>query len=323
MKSILLTLCICFFTYFPLLAQTPKDSLKAHYRFSGNTDDVSGNNKHAVVNGTGVSLTTDRFNMANSAYSFNGTDGDITANVGQIESEISIAFWYMSGGQTKDYPHFVDYGDYRIRCHIMSSSIYNQTDRNGVYYEIYNPSAVEIRGAQKPGDNAWTHITITFSKTSNSMKLYVNGVLDKQKFVSSNDLVLNDGVLVLGRVRTGSPSNINMTRFVGKIDDVMVYSKELSQQEITAIFNGQNVQSIDETENTPVVSIYPNPCSESVTLNLSNENSSYKITDVTGKLISEGFSSETINTSSLPQGLYFVSVFDNGVLTTQEKIIKQ
>ncbi len=40
--------------------------------FSGNVNDESGNGNNGIVNG--ATLTTDRFDNANSAYSFNGVD---------------------------------------------------------------------------------------------------------------------------------------------------------------------------------------------------------------------------------------------------------
>ena len=47
----------------------------AHYDFSGNADDKSGNNLHGVVNG--ASLVKDRFGIPNSAYYFDGVDDNI------------------------------------------------------------------------------------------------------------------------------------------------------------------------------------------------------------------------------------------------------
>ena len=44
----------------------------AHYDFSGNADDKSGNNLHGVVNG--ASLVKDRFGIPNSAYYFDGVN---------------------------------------------------------------------------------------------------------------------------------------------------------------------------------------------------------------------------------------------------------
>ena len=324
MKKILLSIFVLVSSV-SAYSQIPKDSLKVALRFNGNTNDESGNSKNAIISGTGITLTTDRSNNANSAYNFDGVDGDISANIGEFKDELTISFWYSSATQTQPYPHFFDYGDYKVRCHIMSGSIYNVTDRNAIYLESYNPSASVVKGSQKPGDNNWTHVVVSFSKSANELKLYVNGTLDKQGSVASNALNLSDGIIVFGRVRTGSPSNINSTRFKGKLDDIFIYNKILTQTEITALYNGDDVASTT-TVATSDFSVYPNPFSNELTINLPSadiENTSYKLTDITGKVISEGVNTNTIYTSELNTGVYLLSVYKNGSVLGTQKVIKQ
>ena len=79
--------------------------------------------------------------------------------------------------------------------------------------------------------------------------------------------------------------------------------------------------------------IYPNPTTDFFTINISNmkenSNNSYAISDISGRLIhSKNFEnvsndfSETIDLSGFKNGLYFVSVSINGVISTK-KIIKE
>ena len=51
------------------------NGLVAYYPFHGNANDASGNGNNGTVDG--ATLIADRFGNANSAYSFNGTNGDI------------------------------------------------------------------------------------------------------------------------------------------------------------------------------------------------------------------------------------------------------
>ena len=53
--------------------------LVAHYPFSGNAEDKSGNELHLEVNG--ATLSDDRFGMAESAYSFDGKDDFLFADL--------------------------------------------------------------------------------------------------------------------------------------------------------------------------------------------------------------------------------------------------
>ena len=78
-KLLLLTLGITL-TAQTLMAQVPSyvptQGLVGYWPFSGNANDLSGNNNNGTVNG--ATLTTDRFGNANSAYSFNGINQKIT-----------------------------------------------------------------------------------------------------------------------------------------------------------------------------------------------------------------------------------------------------
>ncbi len=72
-------------------APTPKpfltDGLVAYYPFDGNADDASGNGNHGIVHG--ATLTMDRFDNADSAYSFDGVDDYIVSS-----SDISLNTTY-------------------------------------------------------------------------------------------------------------------------------------------------------------------------------------------------------------------------------------
>jgi hypothetical protein len=73
--------------------------LMAYYPFSGNANDVSGNNNNPVFNN--ATLTADRFGNPNSAYSFNGTSNymripnSATLN---YNTQMSVTAWVKVAG---------------------------------------------------------------------------------------------------------------------------------------------------------------------------------------------------------------------------------
>ena len=70
--------------------------LIAAYEFSGNADDSSGSGNHGVING-GVSLATDRFGNANSAFSFDGVNGYVNSSQSfSPQSEGLISLWFKA-----------------------------------------------------------------------------------------------------------------------------------------------------------------------------------------------------------------------------------
>eukprot|EP01035_Chromulina_nebulosa_P031174 gene31173-41538_t len=163
------TYLVVWFSIFANMAKVSTDSLQACFLFNGNTNDTSGKGRHASILGNGISLTTDRHGNPNSAYLFTGQDGRINANIGSHKDEVTIALWYYSDGQTTPYPHFFDYGDYKFRCHVMWGSIYNSNDR----------------GSIKPTNSSWTHVAVTFNKTTQKQKLFINGVFDREMTIGT------------------------------------------------------------------------------------------------------------------------------------------
>lgn len=311
-----------------LTAQVSTDSLQACFLFNGNTNDTSGKGRHGAIIGNGISLTTDRNGNPNSAYLFSGQNGSINANIGSHTDEVTIALWYYSDGQTTPYPHFFDYGDYKFRCHVMWGSIYNSNDRYGILCETYTPQGNMIRGSIKPTNSTWVHVAVTFNKTTQKQKLYINGVFDREMTVGTGSLNLSDDILCIGRVRSGASSQTSMTYFNGKIDDVYVYSRELDSAEIvTLATNSSSSTSIKPVENTvePVVTIYPNPTSDVLNFTVSTLlDLDYKIHDVTGKLIQSGTEPSSIHIGNLPDGVYFIT-FHNTLkdFVSVKKIIKE
>jgi Leucine-rich repeat (LRR) protein len=108
-----------------------------------------------------------------------------------------------------------------------------------------------------------------------------------------------------------------------------VQSGLVSNFDIRAIFTieevkgGANaVSSVDQHS----VSVFPNPFSNSVTVNGSTNIQSVVVTNITGKIVykADGLNDTktTINTSSFAKGIYFISVDADG-LTSVTKVIKR
>lgn len=83
MKKLFLTLNLVLFVIpfgisQDLPAYVPTNGLVAYYPFNGNANDESGNGHHGTVNG--ATLTSDRNDVQNSSYSFDGLDDYISIN---------------------------------------------------------------------------------------------------------------------------------------------------------------------------------------------------------------------------------------------------
>ena len=69
---LLFTLLLSLISFSQIPNYVPSNGLVGYWPFTGNANDLSGNGYNGTVNG--ATLTTDRFGVANRAYSFDGND---------------------------------------------------------------------------------------------------------------------------------------------------------------------------------------------------------------------------------------------------------
>ena len=83
--------------------------------------------------------------------------------------------------------------------------------------------------------NQWTHIAITFDSTAGRQRMYINGVQDANTNNWTGILQPNGcNFYVGGDVATGSCAVISGRNFRGSVDEVKLYSRELSAAEVQA-----------------------------------------------------------------------------------------
>ena len=83
-----------------VIAQVPTNGLIGYWPFNGNANDVSGNGNNGVLGGAngGPTLTTDRFGNANSCYEFGGYNNPNWIDIPNspslhLDTTLSISFW--------------------------------------------------------------------------------------------------------------------------------------------------------------------------------------------------------------------------------------
>jgi hypothetical protein len=249
--------------------------LIASYPFTGNANDISGNGYHGTVHG--ATLTTDRFGSANAAYSFNNTDNYINANLTTINttsnSQVTVAFWMYWNGDDNT-------GAMPIGFVNSDSEIYVLWTRDG--YFGFNTSLGEVYGITSSElDNLWVHVVAIFTNgNATQSKLYIDRIAQSLILDGStpraNSVASN---MYLG----GFPDDSNCgscavwSMFDGKIDDVRVYNRALSDTEVQQLYQISNPTPPTAVTNAASVitptsaklsgSINPNGAATSVTFN--------------------------------------------------------
>jgi uncharacterized protein (TIGR02145 family) len=224
-------------SYAQLPSYLPSNGLVGWWPFNGNANDASGNGNNGTVNG--ATLTTDRVGNANRAYSFNGINNFILVsdNASLRPDNITLSAWIkttsnqgsiigktnFSTAQSEQYQLTLDYPNYGTAFAIKQNSSCNPG--NGWQYSKVNVNTY---------DDNWHFIVGTFNGTA--LRLYIDGVLVN----TNNTLPLTKidncigGNLQIGRWWDNFPYYFN-----GKIDDIAIYNRALTPQEVSAIYAGE------------------------------------------------------------------------------------
>lgn len=217
------------------------DGLLAHYPFNGSADDASGNNNHG--SGSNVSLTTDRFDIPDSAFEFNGTNSLISIpnseSLSSPTNELTLVAWINA-------PSWSLVGSTTFAPILMKSNASTNafqyrmsvgSNGTGLAINNWNNSA----GSTVPiSFNEWHFLVTTLN--NGVVKGYFNGILIDTSALTG-PINLDTRPLEIGRDVPGATEVFN-----GKIDDVRVYDRELNKQEIWELFNPNDIIFANEFE---------------------------------------------------------------------------
>jgi hypothetical protein len=219
--------------------------LVAYYPFDNDFLDHSGNANDGTLHlgSFGGDFVPDRNGSTNSAYSFGGSNGQINCTtcgtyidcgnkptLNQFQNGMSTSYW------VKFNPPFSAYN--RVFGKQENSSLLgwglNTAPGSGagaqaVYLNMTQSNSVG--GNSHPNlDGVWYHVVVTADPVNNSVKMYVNGVPDVS--INNNNMVLNcTENLTLGAYRA-----FGFAYFKGLLDEVKIWNRVLSEQEVAALY---------------------------------------------------------------------------------------
>lgn len=214
---------LIFFVALNVIGQIPTSNLIGYWSFNGNANDESFNSNHGTV--YDATLIPDRFGILNRAYSFDGNDGisiphSLTLN---MSDSLSFSVWVKPESLTGTKmilgkSNFSSTTNYLIR--IMPGG-YIQWEYNG--YTETDSVPLHI--------NTWHHIVVSAEGPGQTKKIYLDNRLIAVTAVSSGPSGFISDPFTIGY------ASYNSEFFVGAIDDIRMYRKELTVVEINALFN--------------------------------------------------------------------------------------
>lgn len=327
MKKTLLALSVAIAAGTTTLNAQVTNGLVAKYSFNnGNANDEVGTNNGTV---NGATLTTDRFGNSNKAYSFNGSSDYIIVpqnsdnDLNSLTNGISISAWINptvlpSAGLVS----------------IVTKWCSALNEQYGMFLNMFGQTLVAIRVVNNSGitspntsvTGTWYHLVFTYDKTTNEHKVYVDNVNTLTQtavgtYTNSTDATsLSFGAQACD-INGGSASPGRY--FNGKIDDIRIYNRVLTANEVTTLYNEADpvlgISDLITTNNA--IDVYPNPASDVINFSVQTN---VQLSNVTGQIIANKTNVNTLDISEQPTGIYFLTLTnDNNQVLQRVKIVKE
>ncbi len=226
------------------MEESIKKGLTAYYPLSGDWNDISGNKYHALV--TAGKWVEDRKGKANNALEFN----DLTNQSMEIPGSLlkrggSYSFWFYKSDAQKQ---FCVWNNTFTRPEKMAGvtkdatygiKIYTPGINQNLTFEYHVGFTPKIQVQIPYGLNGWNFFVISFIDSTISypfptFKVYLNG---KLVFKSDTDPIAINAPETSVPSRLGGNPQINSNKSIeGRIDDIGIWSRLLTDDEIVYMF---------------------------------------------------------------------------------------
>jgi hypothetical protein len=226
--------------------------LVGYWRFdesSGNAVDSSGN----LANLANNNVTYGVGKYGNAAY-FNGTTAYFTGTGPNLNGQsftFSAWLWREAGGGQE----------------IYFSQGSGDGDNNNLHLRIYDDGLMRFGYLNNDLDapagtfamGQWNYVVLTYDADTNARKIYLNGGAPKASDISASDFLGNTDLNIGRWIRNGGDQY-----WTGRIDDLKIYNRALTEAEVTAIAEGGagpgllDVDEVSPADNATRVAINAN-----------------------------------------------------------------
>ena len=128
--------------------------------------------------------------------------------------------------------------------HDLDRSVNGACSSNGIYQVGVSTTAINT-DAEVITDGEWAHVAMTF-KAEDFLRIYVNGELKAEAEAGATESIFDNEVsLLIGTdFELGGNHNGQPREFTGIIDEVTIFNRALSDDEVKQVMNGL-VMSVD------------------------------------------------------------------------------
>lgn len=320
MKKSLLSLSLLAFAMFQLNAQIPEDGLVGRYELDNTSLEDSGPNGYdlQIYGAGGVLLPTDdRFGEQSKALKFVNEYVNMPSNPNVFDFDtndmMSISVWMRIDQTVVDWTGLINnWAGFGIGGYYLGLTPTQQVRWN------VNTEPVIDSDPVATGD--WIHVAVTYDGTFS--KLYLDGILIGQE---------NLGVELLPSpysFTVAAQADVDTNKFPGTMDEILVYERALTDQEVLDIYNNVPLSINDLSDLSRHIQIAPNPVKAQFGISYDNtmgELVSYTITDLKGSIISHAAISDInrpIDVSYLAAGAYLLNFESFDGSTFVKRLVK-
>lgn len=312
--------CVCSSVFSSTVpGYVPTNGLVGWWPFTGNANDQSGNGNNGTA--SGAVLGNDRFGTPNAAYSFDGVDDYIVGSAASFPaSDRTVAFWFNTTtlGSNPSGRQILGYGGGQCGQSWLMRITSSMVDPIcGGSYELNLHCGIMITcapfGTAVP-NGSWKHLVVSSSQTG--VDFYVNGVFVGGATTSITGTGVANANFYFGTcpnvTGNGVFADAMYTPWGGLLDDIGIWNRALTQQEVTALYNGVG-SGVDFTLEDAALSGYPNPATDQLSVELEDAliGNSYSVVDFTGRVVFTGQISANrtlLDLQTFAKGVYLLRV---------------
>ena len=237
--------------------EEPKDEnlekgLIAWYPLDGHALDISGNKRNGVVNGT--TSTSNRHGELGKAYSFDGIDDYISISHNKVFNSLplTLSAWFKSAGNNPQSGivskyHSASWNGWQLmemNDGIVPWYLSGFKPRNAIIGKYGENKAFET----EYNKDEWNHAVTVFSKDGGF--LYLNGELrDYKDWTGKPQAPTSNYPITIGYYYHSAHGKTGF--YNGSIDDVRIYNRILSSNEIHELYILESTDPSDDKDTPP------------------------------------------------------------------------
>jgi hypothetical protein len=204
---------------------TLANGLLSYHKMCGNLNDISGNGRHGQ-NPNSLALTQDKNNVSQYAYQLQQSNSNFDFPSPGV-SDYTISIW-VKPTSTQANVDIIQF---------LSSSAHGEhsqtirTNQSGFFeHRLWHGGDATVTSSTLTQPNTWYHLVAT-AKSGSQMKFFINGVQVGSAPINS--------IWTLGNMfRVGKSNRPGANNsFTGTIDEIGVWNRELTNAEVTTLYN--------------------------------------------------------------------------------------